>query len=230
MRILVIDIGGSHVKGALPDRQRRFRFASGPHMTPDEMVVRVLKRTASWRFDGVSIGYPGVVRDNRPAVDPVNLGPGWVGFDFQSRLGRPVRMINDAAMQAMGGYDGGTMLFLGLGTGLGTTLIVDGTVVPLELGHLAYRKGQEYEYDLGEEGRRRLGMKRWKARVREVAEAFRKALLPDYIVLGGGNAARLKRLPPYIRRGHRSDAFRGGVRMWQRPRTNAGRRRGAQHA
>ena len=215
MKVLVIDIGGSHVKCALANRRLRIRFPSGPRMTPREMVRQVLKRTNRWRFDVISVGYPGVVRDNKPVADPVNLGPGWIGFDFQAPLAHPVRVINDAAMQAMGSYTGGTMLFLGLGTGLGTALIVDGTVVPLELGHLGCRKGHDYEYDLGEQGRRRLGKKKWKARVSEVVEGFRQALLPDYVVLGGGNAARLKRLPPHTRRGRTSDAVLGGRRLWE---------------
>jgi polyphosphate glucokinase len=185
-------------------------------MTPDEMVSQVLKRTRRWRFDVIAVGYPGVVRDNAPATEPVNLGPGWVGFDFRTPLAHPVRMINDAAMQAMGNYVGGTLLFLGLGTGLGTALIVDGTVVPLELGHLSCHKGHDYEYELGERGRRRLGGKKWKARVAQVVEGFRQALLPDDIVLGGGNTVRLKRLPPHTRRGHHSDAFHGGRRLWER--------------
>ena len=228
-RVLVIDVGGSHVKCGFAGQKRRIRFRSGPRMTPTEMVKQVLERTSRWRFDVISIGYPGVVQKDQPVVEPHNLGPGWVDFDFQAALGHPVRVINDAAMQAMGSYEGGRMLFLGLGTGLGSALIIDGSIVPLELGHLVCGKGQDYEYDLGEQGRKRLGHKKWKARVASVAEGFRQALLPDYIVLGGGNAARLKRLPPHTQRGDRADAFLGGRRLWkQRESRGRGTRRGAQ--
>jgi polyphosphate glucokinase len=176
----------------------------------------VLKLTRGWRFDVISMGYPGVVRHGEPAEEPHNLGAGWVGFDFRASFGCPVRLINDAAMQALGAYDGGTMLFLGLGTGLGSAIVVDGTVVALELGHLHCSKRHVFEHYLGDQGRKRLGEKRWREKVKEVVEGFRRALLPDYIVLGGGNVARLKRLPRHTRRGSNADAFAGGCRLWVR--------------
>ena len=182
------------------------------------MVKKVLKITKGWRFHAVSIGYPGVVRGGIIAVEPHNLGPGWVGFDFQAAFGRPVKLINDAAMQALGAYRGGSMLFLGLGTGLGTTLIVDGVIVPMELGHLPYRHGHSYEDHVGERARKRHGNKQWRRNVEQVLEDLRQALLPDYIVLGGGNVAHLKALPPQTRRGGNADAFTGGFRLWQRAR------------
>lgn len=216
VKVLVVDVGGSHVKCIATDRIRPARLTSGPMMTPDEMVRKVLKVSKEWRYDVVSIGYPGVVRGGSLAREPHNLGSGWVGFDFQAAFGRPVKLINDAAMQALGGYAGGKMLFLGLGTGLGSALIVDGVIAAMELGHLRYAKDGTYEDYLGEQGRRRLGNKMWRRRVRDVVAGFRRAFLPDYIVLGGGNAARLKRLPPHTRRGNNVDAFLGGFRLWQR--------------
>jgi predicted NBD/HSP70 family sugar kinase len=173
-----------------------------------------LELTRSWRYDAVSIGYPGVVAGGQPVGDPANLGPGWVGFDFAAAFGRPVRIHNDAAMQALGNYSGGKMLFLGLGTGLGTALIVDGVVVPMELGHLQWRKDREYEDYLGDHGRKRLGEKKWRAKVLQVVSDFRKAMQPDEIVLGGGNARRLKRLPENTRLGDNLAAFHGGLRFW----------------
>jgi predicted NBD/HSP70 family sugar kinase len=178
------------------------------------MVKAVLKSTASWHYDAVSIGYPGVVRRGRIVREPHNLGAGWVGFDFRAAFARPVKIINDAAMQALGDYDGGKMLFLGLGTGLGSALIVDGVIAAMELGHLHGGDGHNYEYDLGNQGRKRLGNKRWRRKVQAVVNGFRAALLPDYIVLGGGNAARLEPLPPQTRRGDNAQAFVGGFRLW----------------
>lgn len=223
LRILVLDVGGAHVKCLATGRARPIKFASGPTLTPDHMVRKVRKITTRWRFDVVSIGYPGVVRRGAVVREPNHLGPGWVGFDFAVAFERPVRMINDAAMQALGAYQGGTMLFLGLGTGLGSALIVDGVIAAMELAHLPYARGRTYEDDLGEQGRRRLGNKRWRRKVEDVVEGFRKALLPDYIVLGGGNVAHLKRLPPQTRRGDNADAFLGGFRLWERPDRNAAR-------
>jgi len=216
MKILVLDVGGSHVKCLASGRKTHVEFESGPKLTPGEMVNKVLKITRGWRFDAVSIGYPGVVHRGKPAREPHNLGPGWVGFDFRAAFARPVRIINDAAMQALGGYRGGKMLFLGLGTGLGSALIVDGVVAAMELGHLHYSKRRNYEDYLGQQGRKRMGNKKWRARVAAVVHGFRKALLPDYIVLGGGNAAHVKRLPPHTGRGDNSDAFAGGFRLWER--------------
>lgn len=216
MKVLVIDVGGSHVKCVATGHERPVKFKSGPKLTPDSMVRQVLKITKGWRFDAVSIGYPGVVRRGRIAREPHNLASGWVGFDFQAAFGRPVKTINDAAMQALGGYEGGKMLFLGLGTGLGSAFIVDGVIAAMELGHLHYAKGHNYEHYLGKEGRKRLGNKKWRRKVSAAVEGFRQALLPDYIMLGGGNAANLKRLPPQTRLGDNAQAFAGGFRLWER--------------
>ena len=214
MKILVIDIGGTHVKLATTDKNR-CEFPSGPKMTAAEMAERVVKLTRKWRYDAVSIGYPGVVSRGQPVREPQNLGAGWVGFDFERAFGRPVRIVNDAAMQALGDYRGGKMLFLGLGTGLGSALIVDGVVVAMELGHLPRRKDRDFEYYVGNHGRKRLGKKKWRAEVARVVRDFRNALLPDEIVLGGGNTRRLKHLEPQTRRGDDFSAFRGGLRLWE---------------
>lgn len=221
MKILVVDVGGSNVKCVASDHKSPVKFKSGPKLTPGKMVSKVLKITKDWRFDAVSIGYPGVVRRGKIVREPHNLGSGWVAFDFQAAFRCPVKTINDAAMQALGGYEGGKMLFLGLGTGLGSALIVDGAIAAMELGHLHYADGRTYEDFLGAQGRRRLGNKKWRGKVKDVVEGFRKALLPDYIVLGGGNAAHLKRLPPQTRRGDNANAFLGGFRLWERRYQNA---------
>ncbi|HUW97573.1 MAG TPA: ROK family protein [Acidiferrobacter sp.] len=213
--ILVIDVGGSHIKCLASDRETPISFPSGPQLTAGQMVREVLRRTADWRFDVVSVGFPGVVRDGRIAREPHNLGSGWVDFDWTEAFRRPVKLINDAAMQALGDYEGGKMLFLGLGTGLGSALIVDGLVVPMELGHLPAGDGRVYEDDLGDQGRKRLGKKKWRRQVRDVVEGFRAALLPDDIVLGGGGAAHLKELPPQTRRGGNARAFPGGFSLWE---------------
>jgi polyphosphate glucokinase len=221
VKILVVDVGGSHVKCIATHHKRPVKFKSGPKLTPGRMVKNVLTITKGWRFDAVSIGYPGVVRRGQVVREPNHLGSGWVGFDFQAAFGRPVKTVNDAAMQALGGYEGGKMLFLGLGTGLGSALIVDGVIAAMELGHLHCADGHNYEDYLDKKGRKRLGNKRWRRKAQDVVEGFRKALLPDYIVLGGGNAAHLKRLPPQTRRGDNADAFRGGFRLWERRDQNA---------
>ncbi len=214
-RILVIDIGGTHVKFRLDGRGPILRFASGPGLTPGHMV-RELKRLApQLRYDAVAIGYPGVVFRGRIAAEPHNLGHGWVGFDFEQAFGKPVRISNDAAMQAIGSYAGGRMLFLGLGTGLGVTLIIDGIVEPTELGHIPYRNGLTYEDYLGDRGRKLRGTKKWRKSVAEVVEHLKAALEVDYVVLGGGNAARLKSLPTGARLGNNRNAFVGGLRLWQ---------------
>lgn len=216
-------MGGSHVKCLASGHRQHVAFESGPKLTPGQMVKQVLQITAGWRFDAVSIGYPGVVRGGEPAKEPYNLGRGWVGFDFRAAFQRPVRILNDAAMQALGGYQGGKMLFLGLGTGLGSALIVDGVIVAMELGHLHYSNRYNYEDYVGEQGRERLGEERWHAMVSAVVRGLRKALLPDDVVLGGGNVKKLKRLPPQTRRGDNFNAFVGGFRLWQQGRSRKGR-------
>jgi polyphosphate glucokinase len=182
-------------------------------MTAEQMVAGVKRDTADWSYEAASIGYPGPVLRGRPVCDPQNLGAGWVGFDFEAALGCPVKLINDAAMQALGSYEGGKMLFLGLGTGLGTTMIVDGIVEPMEIGHLPYRK-RTYEDYVGVRGLKRVGKKKWRAYVADVVERLSAALEPDYVVLGGGNAAELKELPPNCRLGDNANAFAGGFRLW----------------
>jgi polyphosphate glucokinase len=181
------------------------------------MVSGVLKAAGDWRYDVVSIGYPGPVLRGRPVSEPVNLGSGWVGFDFEAALGRPVRLINDAAMQALGSYEGGKMLFLGLGTGLGSALIVDGLVEPMELGHLPYRK-RTFEDYIGLRGLERLGKKKWRRHVKDVVARLSTALEPDYVVLGGGNVHKLKAMPPGCRAGKNTNSFRGGFRLWEKSR------------
>jgi predicted NBD/HSP70 family sugar kinase len=214
-KILVIDVGGSHIKCLLSGETTRRKFKSGPGLTPQQMVDGVLEIAADWRFDAISIGYPGVVSQGAPARDPHHLAPGWVGFDFEAAFGRPVRIVNDAAMQALGSYRGGKMLFLGLGTGLGSALIVDGHIVAMELGHLRRSKRQNYEDLLGKLGYKRLGKNKWQRKVHAVVEGFSAALLPDEIVIGGGQADRLKTLPPRSRLGNNAAAFLGGFRLWE---------------
>ena len=217
-RILVIDVGGTHVKFRVGGRGAISAFASGPTMTPARMSRQLRKLTRELPFDAVAIGYPGVVFRGRIAAEPHNLGRGWVGFDFAHALGRPVRIANDAAMQALGSYSGGRMLFLGLGTGRGVTLIIDGVVEPTELGHIPYKHGLTYEAYLGERGRKRRGNKKWRKSVTEIVGQLKAALEVDYVVLGGGNAARLRRLPRGARRGDNRNAFVGGLRLWQQQR------------
>ena len=212
-RILVVDVGGTHVKCSVSGGEVR-EFASGPKLAPRRMIRELRAITSDWRYDAVSIGYPGVVLHGRIVREPFNLGRGWVRFDFRAALGRPVRIVNDAAMQALGCYEGGKMLFLGLGTGLGSAMSVDGVVVPMELGHLHCGPRKTYEDLVGERGRERAGNRRWRKRVNDIVASLQRALLPDYVVLGGGNARRLKKLPPNARRGDNSFAFAGGVRLW----------------
>ena len=214
MKVLVIDIGGTNVKFlATGDRTAR-QFPSGPKLTPRQMIAGVKQFAPDWKYDAVTIGYPGVIRKGRVVKEPQNLGPGWVGFNFKAAFGHPVKLINDAAMQALGSYEGGRMLFLGLGTGLGSTMILDGTIAPMELGHLPFRKATFEDY-VGERGRERLGNKSWRKAVVETIERLTAGLLPDYVVLGGGNAERLDHeLPANCRLGHNEDAFLGGFRLW----------------
>lgn len=215
MKILVIDVGGTNIKVLASGRRTPIKIPSGPRMTPGVMVREVLAATADWEYDVVSIGYPGPVSKGRPAREPWNLGKGWVRFDFKKAFRRPVRIINDAAMQALGSYDGGTMLFLGLGTGLGSALIVDRMLIPLELAHLPYVHGKTYEEYLGEAGFRKLGKRAWRRHVGRVVALFVNAFRVDYVVLGGGNSKRLDELPPHARLGSNANAFKGGFRLWR---------------
>lgn len=214
-RILVLDVGGSHVKFLLSGHRKEQRVVSGPTLTAAQMVKIVRKLVDRSEYDAVSIGYPGLVFRGRIAAEPFNLGRGWVGFDFEAAFGKPVRLINDAAMQAVGSYTGGRMLFLGLGTGMGATLILDGIVEPMELGHLPYKRGRTFEDYVGERGLQRLGKKKWRKVVAEVVEHLTRALEVDYVVLGGGNARRLKELPPLARLGDNSNAMAGGRIIWE---------------
>ena len=214
MNILVVDVGGTHIKLLATGHPDRLKLDSGRTLTAQHMVDAVRDATSAWEYDVVSIGYPGPVRDGRPAAEPHNLGPGWLGFDFSAAFGRPVRVINDAAMQALGSYEGGRMLFLGLGTGLGSALVVDGIVQPLELAHLPYRRGRSFEAYVGARGLAKLGLRRWRRFVADVTERLLVATQADYVVLGGGNAKVLRRLPAGARLGHNLTAFRGGFRLW----------------
>lgn len=212
--ILAIDVGGSHVKFLLStNRRERRRFVSGPDLTAQEMASRAIAMTADWRFDRVSIGVPAPVRGGRVVSEPVNLGSGWVEYDFEKAFGRPTKLANDAALQALGSYEGGKMLFLGLGTGLGSTLIVDGIVEPMELGHLPFRKATFEDY-VGVRGRKRLGKKKWQKAVVETIERLTAALEPDYVVLGGGDAEKVHNLPANVRLGSNDNAFLGAFRLW----------------
>src|SRR5207247_291478 len=214
LKVLVIDVGGTHVKVLASGHKRHLEIPSGPDMTAKKMVDEVRKATAGWKYDAVSIGYPGPVLHGRPLSEPHNLGRGWVGFDFRKAFGRPVKTINDAAMQALGSYRRGRMLFLGLGTGLGSALVVDGVLEPMELAHLPYRKGRTYEDYVGRRGLERLGKKRWRRHVGDVTERLQAALEADDVVVGGGNAKLLKTLPAGVRRGDNANAFLGGLRLW----------------
>ena len=213
-KILVIDVGGTHVK-LMISRSKKRKFDSGPKMTPREMVTQMKPLLTEWNFDAVSIGFPSPMRDGRILSDPKHLGKGWAGFDFEKALGKPVRVINDAAMQALGSYRGGRMLFLGLGTGLGSALIWEKTVLPLELGDLPYRNGSVIEDYLGKPGLAQLGEKTWQRDVEHALVQLRKSLIADYVVLGGGNAKKLDELPEGVERGHNRNAFLGGIRLWQ---------------
>ena len=212
--VLAVDVGGSHVKVMDNKNLTKREFVSGPNLAAKEMVKQVKSLTADWFYDVVSIGYPGPVAHDRPLAEPHNLGRGWVGFNFEKAFGRPTKVVNDALMQAVGSYKGGRMLFLGLGTGLGAAMIVDGIFEPMELGHLPYRKGRTFEDCLGAAGLKRLGKKKWKREVADVVKHFVTALEPDYVVLGGGNAEKLGRLPKKARLGDNANAFKGGFRLW----------------
>lgn len=214
-RALVIDVGGTRVKFLATGESEAREFDSGKRMTAQQMAGRVLACTRDWDYDVIALGFPGPVVRGRPVSEPPNLGKGWVSFDFESAFERPIRMINDAAMQALGSYEGGRMLFLGLGTGLGSAMIIEGVVVAMELAHLPYKDGKSYEDFLGKQGLRELGKKRWRLAVRDAIALFEAALRPDYIVLGGGNIRQLDELPKNVKLGENANAFAGGFRLWQ---------------
>jgi len=216
VKVLVIDVGGTHVKILATGQSERRVIPSGPEMTAAEMVRQVKQLAKGWRYDVVSIGYPGPALHGHPVCEPFNLGRGWVGFNFRAAFGCPVKLINDAAMQALGSYEGGRMLFLGLGTGLGSAMIVDGILEPMELAHLAYKKGKTYEEWLGESALERVGKKKWRRRVAEIVQALSAALEVEYVVVGGGNARHLKEFPSNVRLGDNSNAFLGGFRLWNK--------------
>ena len=215
MNVLVVDVGGTHVKILATGQKQSRKFPSGPKLAPKQMVAGVKKLARDWKYNAVSIGYPGVVVSNRPVADPYNLGPGWAGFDFEAAFKCPVKVINDAAMQALGSYKHGKMLFLGLGTGLGSAMVVDGIVEPMELGHLPYRK-RTFEDYVGVAGRKRLGQKKWEQAVKDVVARLIAAIEPADVVLGGGNVKKLKKLPPGCRAGDNLNAFVGGFRLWKK--------------
>ena len=214
MDVLTVDVGGTHVKILATGEREPREFPSGPTLTARAMVTRVKRLAGDWKYDVVAVGYPGPVLRDRPVAEPHNLGRGWVGFDFRAAFKRPVRLMNDAAMQALGSYEGGKMLVLGLGTGLGSALIVDSIVEPMELGHLPYRKAT-YEDYVGRRALEKMGKKKWRRNVRDVVERLTAALEPDDVVLGGGNVRNLKELPPGCRAGDNANAFLGGFRAWK---------------
>ena len=215
MKVLVVDVGGTHVKIRASGQEPR-KFPSGPTLTPKQMVAGVKRLAGDWKYDVVTIGYPGPVLRGRPVTEPCNLGREWVGFDFPAAFKRPVKVVNDAAMQALGSYKGGKMLFLGLGTGLGSTMIVDGIVEPMELGHLPYKKGT-YEDYVGQRGLEKHGKRKWCLHVLDVVARLKAALEPNHVIIGGGNVKNLKELPPGCRAGANGNAFLGGFRLWGQP-------------
>jgi polyphosphate glucokinase len=215
-KILVIDIGGTHIKILASGQRTPRKVDSGPKMTAKKMAAWVKDAAKDWPHDVASIGYPGAVVHGRPLREPYNLGTGWVCFNYSKALGCPVKIINDAAMQALGDYEGGRMLFLGIGTGLGSAMIVDGVVEPMELAHLPYKHGKTYEDYAGLRGLKRLGKKKWRRHVTDIVTELTAAMNPDYVVLGGGNAVKLKKLPPKTRLAANRNAFRGGYRLWSK--------------
>ena len=215
MRILVIDIGGTNVKVASTDTLVPIKIPSGPAMTAESMSEQVLAATKGWRYDRISVGFPGPVVHHRPIAEPHNMGAGWVDFDYEKAFGKPLRFINDAAMQALGGYKRGRMLFLGTGTGLGSAMVLDGVVVPLELAHLPYKKGRTYEEYIGIEGLEKRGKKKWRKSVLDITERLKAAMVCDCVLLGGGNAKLMKNLPAHVVVGANSNAILGGFRLWE---------------
>jgi polyphosphate glucokinase len=215
-KVLVIDVGGTHIKMLATGQKEVRKIPSGPTMTAGKMVRVVKECVKDWKFDCVSLGYPGPIINGHPLREPHNLGGGWMRFDFSKAFDRPVKIINDAAMQALGSYKGGRMLFLGLGTGLGSAMIVNGVLEPMELAHLAYKNGKTYEDYLGLRGLERLGKKKWRQHVAKVTKKLMVALEADYVVSGGGNCKKLKKLPAGARLGSNENAFLGGFRMWEK--------------
>jgi polyphosphate glucokinase len=214
-KILVIDVGGTHVKLLATGQKGPTKLPSGPEMSAALMVKQVQQVTKDWDYDVISLGYPGPIINGRPLREPHNLGGGWMNFNFSKAFGRPVKIINDASMQALGSYQGGRMLFLGLGTGLGSAMIVEGALQPMELAHLLYRKGKTYEDYIGLRGLERLGKKKWRRHVAKIVELLKEALDADYVIIGGGNAKKLKTIPPGARLGTNANAFLGGFRLWK---------------
>lgn len=215
MKILVIDIGGTNIKAMVDSHENRRKLPSGPHMTPEEMVKGVQEMTKDWEYEVVSIGYPGVIKNGKIVYEPKNLGPGWRDFDFEKAFGMPVKIMNDAAMQALGSYKGGILFFLGLGTGMGSALVVHDALLPMELAHLSYRKGTFEDY-VGLRGLNRLGQEKWQKHVHAVIRRFSAAFLPDDIVLGGGKSKLLTELPDGCRLGSNTYAYHGGLRLWDK--------------
>ncbi|MEO5762060.1 MAG: ROK family protein [Vicinamibacteria bacterium] len=213
-RVLVLDVGGTNLKLRLAGDAEATKIPSGPKFTPRDLVAAVKKFTAGKTVDVVTMGFPAAIVDGKIGAEPVNLGSGWVGFDFAKALGKPVKLVNDAAMQALGSYEGGTMLFLGLGTGLGSALVINNQMAPLELAHLPYRRG-EYEDYVGLRGYEKFGKKIWREHVARVSSLLKAAMVADYVVLGGGQAKKIKELPPGCRRGDNDNAFKGGQRVWE---------------
>ena len=215
MEILSIDIGGTNIKILASGQTESRKFPSGTTMTPQDMVKGVLELAQDWTYEVISIGYPGVIKKGKIVTEPHNLAQGWVGFDFEAAFKMPVKIMNDAAMQALGSYRDGILLFLGLGTGLGSAIIVDGAVLPMEVGHLPYKKGT-YEDYIGRDGLKHLGKKKWKKHVAYGAQRLRAAINPDDVVLGGGNSKKIKKPPEWCRLGDNAFAFTGGFRMWEK--------------
>lgn len=213
-QVLAIDIGGTNVKIRVEADPQKRSFPSGPNLTPQQMVEGVIDLAKDWQYDTISIGLPAPIINNRPAHDPVNLGKGWVDFDYDATFAKPVKLLNDAAMQAVGSYEGGRMLFLGLGTGLGSCLIAQHVIIPTELAHMPYRKGKSFEQFVGVKGLKKHGKREWTRDVNAVIKILSDALIPDYVVLGGGNSSKLKKLPEKCRLGANANAFIGGFRLW----------------
>ncbi len=221
MKVLVVDIGGTHIKVASTDMRVPVKIPSGPDLSAKQMVDDVLRATKGWEYDRISLGYPGPVTNDAPKAEPHNLGPGWTDFNYAGAFSKPYRFVNDAAMQALGGYKGGRMLFLGTGTGLGSAMVFDGIVVPLELAHLPYRHGRTYEEYIGLAGLERRGKKRWRLSVLDIIDRLQAAMVCDYVLLGGGNAKLMKDLPAGVILGANSNAIEGGLKLWETPEVNA---------